>query len=374
MKYRTLPHTNEQIGELGLGLAKIHLAEKKEQIQILENAMENGVNYFDLCGHTLDVYRAFAEAAGSHRKQLFTQMHFGAVYDEQDVYGRKRCLNLVKSSFERVLEASATDYTDFGMLHCIDEEEEFEQIMADGTMDYVLDLQKQGIVHHIGLSTHTPSIALKFINTGKIDMIMFSINPAYDYTLGAWSGGSYNERMDLYNTAEQQGIGLSVMKVFAGGQLLDPALSPLNVTLNHYQCMRYALDRPAVTTILPGVTSMEELNHLLGYYDAEEEESRYDILKDAAPSEAKGRCVYCSHCAPCPKGLDIALINKYYDLSCTGDELAANHYHKLAVKADACTECGRCNRRCPFGVDQKERLKEIDAYFKKDFKNRKMKH
>ena len=108
-----------------------------------------------------------------------------------------------------------------------------------------------------------------------------------------------------------------------------------------------------------------------GYYDADEEECRYDILKDAAPGEAKGRCVYCSHCAPCPKGLDIALINKYYDLARTGDPLAADHYDNLSIKADACTECGRCNRRCPFGVDQKERLKEIDAYFKKTWKERK---
>lgn len=371
MKYRQMPCNGEKISEIGLGLAKIHLAEKKDMVKIMGRAMENNINYFDLCGHTLDVYRAFAEAAGNDRKNFFTQMHFGAVYDKDGVYGRKRRLELVKSSFERVLEASATDYTDFGMIHCIDEDEEFEKIMTDGTMDYILDLKKQGVVRHIGLSTHTPAIALKFMETGHIDMLMFSINPAYDYTLGQWSGGSYNERMDLYNTAEQNHTGITVMKVFAGGQLVDPALSPLNIPLNHYQCMRYALDRPGVVSILPGVTSMAELEQIFGYYDADEEECRYDILKDAAPGEAKGRCVYCSHCAPCPKGLDIALINKYYDLARTGDPLAADHYDNLSIKADACTECGRCNRRCPFGVDQKKRLKEIDAYFKKTWKERK---
>ena len=371
MEYRTMPCLGEKVSEIGLGLAKIHQAEKKDMVRIMERAMENGVNYFDLCGHTLDVYRAFAEAAKNNRNQLFTQMHFGAVYDQDGVYGRKRNLDVVRSSFERVLEASGTDYTDFGMIHCVDEDEEFDKIMTDGTMDYILDLKKQGVVRRIGLSTHTPAIALKFIETGHIDMIMFSINPAYDYTLGKWSGGGYNERMDLYNTAEQKGIGITVMKIFAGGQLLDPELSPINVPLSHYQCMRYALDRPAVVSILPGVTSEDELDKILGYYDAEEEECRYGVLKDAAPSEAKGRCVYCSHCAPCPKGLDIALINKYYDLSRTGDPLAADHYRKLSFKADACTECGRCNRRFPFGVDQKERLKEIDAYFKKVFRERK---
>ena len=126
MEYRTMPCLGEKVSEIGLGLAKIHQAEKKDMVRIMERAMENGVNYFDLCGHTLDVYRAFAEAAKNNRKQLFTQMHFGAVYDQDGVYGRKRNLDVVRSSFERVLEASGTDYTDFGMIHCIDEDEEFD--------------------------------------------------------------------------------------------------------------------------------------------------------------------------------------------------------------------------------------------------------
>ena len=73
--------------------------------------------------------------------------------------------------------------------------------------------------------------------------------------------------------------------------------------------------------------------------------------------------MYCNHCQPCPAGLQIGLINKYYDLARVGDELAAEHYRNLARHAGECVGCGHCDRRCPFGVEQPARMREIVAYF-----------
>ena len=66
---------------------------------------------------------------------------------------------------------------------------------------------------------------------------------------------------------------------------------------------------------------------------------------------------------PCPAGLNIGLINKYYDLAKAGDALAVDHYRKLEVKADDCIKCGHCNSRCPFHADQMTRMEEIKEYF-----------
>jgi predicted aldo/keto reductase-like oxidoreductase len=76
--------------------------------------------------------------------------------------------------------------------------------------------------------------------------------------------------------------------------------------------------------------------------------------------------VYCNHCQPCPAGIDIGLVNKYYDLALAGDQIAANHYDKLGVKADACLQCGHCESRCPFGVKQMSRMQTIDTYFEEN--------
>ena len=81
--------------------------------------------------------------------------------------------------------------------------------------------------------------------------------------------------------------------------------------------------------------------------------------------EAGGKCVYCNHCQPCPMGLDIALINKYYDLATAGDGMAAEHYARLDKVAGDCVGCGHCDQRCPFHVAQSERMREIAGYFGK---------
>ena len=74
-------------------------------------------------------------------------------------------------------------------------------------------------------------------------------------------------------------------------------------------------------------------------------------------------CTGCKYCQPCPAGIDIGLANKYYDLALAGDRIAANHYDKLSTKADACLQCGHCESRCPFGVEQMTRMTKIAEYF-----------
>ena len=56
--------------------------------------------------------------------------------------------------------------------------------MKKDIFDYVRELKSKGIIRHIGFSSHTPSVANRLIDTGLIDMMMFSINPAYDLERG----------------------------------------------------------------------------------------------------------------------------------------------------------------------------------------------
>ncbi len=358
MEYRQLPRgcESEKISVLGLGMGGIQHTPAGEIEAIIRKAIDNGINFFDLCAGGA-VYEPFGRAIKGQREKVFLQVHFGAVYDENGEYGWCRDFEMIKKTFLWELETLGTDYVDFGFLHCVDEDDDFDKLIEIGVLAYLKELKRQGIVHHIGFSSHTPSVANRIIDTGVADMMMFSINPAYDFEKGDEYGiGSVSERRELMERCQREGVGISVMKPFFAGQLLSAEHSPFGVAMTHAQCLQYAIDRPGVLTAVPGVQTMEHLDTLLGFIGATAEERDYSVIATFTADKISGTCVYCNHCQPCPAGIDIGLVNKYYDLALAGDKLAENHYDKLTIKASACLGCGHCDMRCPFGVQQSKRM------------------
>lgn len=115
----------------------------------------------------------------------------------------------------------------FGFIHCIDEIADLQMVEQAGIIRYIQELKSQRVVRHIGLSSHTPELVNRVLDMGILDMLMFSINPSYDYAGGkeldyaadSYAVGGVGERMDLYRRCETKGVGISVMKPFSGGQL-----------------------------------------------------------------------------------------------------------------------------------------------------------
>ncbi len=362
MEYRNLPHGNEQIGVIGIGTSSVGASGEKETAAVMELALEKGVNYFDLASSDAVPFTALGAAAAGVREKIYYQVHFGADY-ATGKYGWTTELEQIKRSVDWQLKQLKTDYIDFGFIHCIDEQGDLDKVLAGGVIDYIRQLHKEGVIRHIGLSSHTPELVHRVLDMKLLDMLMFSINPAYDYNHGTYAVGRADERMALYRRCEAEGVGISVMKAFSGGQLLSDKTSPFGQALSEYQCIQYALDKPGVLTVLPGVRNRADVKRVLGFFDAAPEEKDYAVIGSFAPKEAEGACVYCNHCAPCPMGLDVGLINKYYDLAQAGDDLAWSHYETLGKKAGDCVRCGHCNGRCPFHVDQMKRMEEIRDYF-----------
>ncbi len=364
MEYRKLPHGTEQLSALGLGMGGIHVASSEEIEAVVAKAIGHGINFFDLCAGGGSVYAPFGRAIRGRREKVCFQLHFGAVYDEQGEYGWSRDLERIRRTFDWEMGLLGTDYADFGFLHCVDEESDLEDLRKNGIIDFVLGLRERGTLHHLGFSSHTPAVANKLLDMGCFDLMMFSVNPAYDLEKGDEYGiGTTAERAAFMRRCEAEGVGISVMKPFHGGRLLSEATSPFRRALTRNQCLRYCLDRPAVLSVVPGVRSLANLDELLTFPDATAEECDYSAIAAFTPQEAAGNCVYCNHCRPCPAGIDIGIVNKYYDLALAGDQMAAGHYDKLAVKASACLQCGHCDSRCPFGVRQQDKMRAIASYF-----------
>ena len=209
---------------------------------------------------------------------------------------------------------------------------------------------------------------------------MFSLNPAFDMMPASEDledlFGDYENvagdgiepvRARLYARAEEKDVALTVMKGYAGGRLLSADASPFGVALTPVQCIHYALTRPAVASVMVGVETVEQLKEALAYEGATAAERDYASVLAGAPKHAyMGQCTYCGHCAPCPAGIDIAMVNKLYDLATMQPEVPATvkaHYGALSATAADCIACGGCETRCPFGVPVVERMEKAKALF-----------
>ena len=174
------------------------------------------------------------------------------------------------------------------------------------------------------------------------------------------------KRAELYETCQRLGVGITVMKAFGGGDLLSE-YSPAGKALTAVQCLHYALTRPAVAAIMSGARTMEELKASLDYEKASEAEKDYAEVFASFPKISwEGHCMYCGHCAPCPKGIDVANVTKFLNLAKAQGEVpetVREHYAALEAHAGDCIACGACAKRCPFAVDPVANMREAKEVF-----------
>ena len=380
MQYRTLGRTGIRVGEIGMGcegFAGKTDAQIKEMVDLMASA---GVSCIDLYTPNPQVRAGLGAALAGRREQFVLQGHIGSVWQDGQ-YKRTRDLNESKAGMAEQLRLLGTDYLDIGMIHYVDALSDWETVLKNGILDYALELKAAGTIWSVGLSSHNPEAALAAVNTGKIDVLMFSVNPCYDLQPAnedveqLWAEKNYekplvnmdSQRQELYETCQRLGVGITVMKAFGGGDLLKEDMSPAGKALTALQCLHYALTRPAVASVLCGARSMEDLRASIAYETAGEEERDYAAAFAALPKISwEGHCMYCGHCAPCPQGIDVASVTKFLNLcKAQGEvpETVREHYAALPHKAGECVQCGACEKRCPFGVAAADNMRQAAELF-----------
>lgn len=381
MLYRELGNTGLKVSEIGLGCEGFLGKDERECDRMFSLAFERGVNCMDLYSPNPELHKAVGRAAAAHGVHLVLQAHLCTVW-KNGQYMATRNLAEVKTSFEKMMQNLGTERADIGMIHYVDSEETWNKVISNGILDYAKQLKREGRIGHIGMSSHNPLVALKAAESGEIEVLMFSVNPCYDLLPGdedvnkLFEENSYSKplfnidpvREKLYETCQRRGVGITVMKVFGGGDLLTDD-SPAGKALTVPQCIHYALTRPAVSTVFAGAHTEAELAASLRYEEADEAERDYAAVFATFPKISwQGHCMYCGHCAPCPKGIEVASVTKFLNLAKAQKavpETVREHYNALRAHAGDCIACGACEKRCPFGVRIIENMKAARAVFGK---------
>ena len=382
MNYRELGKTGLQVSEIGMGCEGLVDHEGTLLVPLLDAAEKAGINYIDLYTPNPQMRSSLGAALQGRRDKFILQAHLCSVW-KNGQYERTRKIEEVREGFEDLFTRLGCNFVEVGMIHYVDSLEDWKTVYEGPVMEYAKELKAQGKIKHIGLSSHNPAVAREAAESGLIEVLMFSVNPCYDLQPAGedcnalWDGKNYEqslvnmdpEREALYELCSRKGIGITVMKAFGGGDLLNEKLSPAGKALTVNQCIHYALTRPSVATVLAGAHTVEELQTSIAYETASEEEKDYATAFAAFPKISwQGHCMYCGHCAPCPKGIDVASVTKFLNLAKAQGSLpetVREHYEVLPHKAGECVSCGACEKRCPFGVAVIENMQQAKKIFGK---------
>lgn len=372
MEYRQIGRTGLQAGVVGLGCE--HLDGKPYAVveETIHAALDNGINLMDLFMPGEEVRSNIGRALAGRRDRMMIQGHICSV-DLNQQYDISRDPAVCRRYFETLLRCLRTDYIDFGMLFFVDSAADYSAAFESDILEYAQDLKRRGVIRAIGASSHNPVTARRIVESGAVDLLMFSINPAFDMmppdselekmigAPGELMTGMNPVRAELYRLCEQRGVGITVMKSLGAGKLISPEHTPFCKPLTVAQCIHYALTRPAVVSALVGCCSAAQVREAVGYLELSDAERDYAPIVGSRRNDFKGNCVYCNHCRPCPAGIDIAAVNKYLDIAkleeSTIPPSIAQHYRALEHTASQCIGCGSCEKRCPFGVPVIENMK-----------------
>lgn len=370
MQYRPLGSSGLRVSAISLGTEYLLHKSRRHVIEVIHEAIERGVNYFDLFWPQPTFRDNMGVAFEGQRHKVLLAAHLGAAAKGEQ-YEKTRDLRVCRAFFDDFLARYKTDYVDVLFLHNVDEQADYDEVMRPGGLaEMAQRLKEAGQTRLIGFSGHTVSTSLQAVRSGIVDVLMFPVNLA---------GNAVPGRKELFQACAASGVGLVAMKPFAGGKLLqkerviamenwqrggEPKQLERSRTITPAQCLAYVLAQNGVSTTVPGCQTLDELRSVQAFWEATEEEKDYSAILADFAEYTPGECVYCNHCLPCPSLIDVGQVIRLLEIAQYGltAELRAT-YGALSAKASDCIHCGACVERCPFGVDPERKMEQAAALF-----------
>lgn len=328
MRFQQLGNTGMTVSELGFGGIPILRLESGEAEKIVRHAFDRGINFFDTAYAYRDSEEKIGRAFAGRRDKVIiatkTMRRDGAGALEQ---------------LEQSLQRLQTDYIDLYQLHQVAQESVWQTISAPGGALEVLQKAKvAGKIRFLGVTSHSRPMAIKLIQTGLFSTVQFPFNFIEVDAAG-----------DLHPEARRLGLGILVMKPFAGG-VID------NATV----AFKYLRQFPDAIP-LPGFDSVAAVDEVVSFYKTPNQVSSEDEALMATYRRELGQqfCRRCEYCQPCPQGVMITPAMGYQVVARRMSPAVSIEFSRAAMETvPQCIECGICIQRCPYDLPIPTMLKK----------------
>lgn len=350
MHRRSLGSTGLNVSVLGIGSSPFRHGTAKEGSELLAQALDLGITYYDTARSYINGEEAVAELSPAISERLVVATKTGA-------RGGRYCLQ----DLQRSLRTMRRKWIDVWMTHMIKTPEEYEQCtMVGGFCDVAVAARQAGLVRASGASFHAPTnLILRAIEEGAFDVVMFQLNLIGRETIFGSGIASYRET--LLPAARTRGVGVVVMKVLAGGELphaskLAFASDPGTGRNAVGGAVRYATMHPDIGTAVVGMANVREVMANVLAVEGVDDQQLPEFLHWTKLAEQmnKGECTRCGAClGVCPEGIEIPKILRLHDQQrfFGMERFARQKYSMLDIDASACTRCRKCQEVCPEGFD-----------------------
>ena len=346
------------LGRTGISLPVISMGVMNASIPgVVRRAYELGIRHFDTAARYQDGRNE--EMLGSVIKELGVRNQV-TIATKIFIPAPKRRDSDVKAQMRQIFEGSLKrlqmDHVDIVYFHAVDDAED---VHAEGPLELLSALKKEGLARFIGISTHSHAdqVLNAMTRLGAHDVALVGFN----YTMS-----ENKELLDAIAQASKHGIGIVAMKTQAGGTIKpDPKLPKALPPFSQTALLKWVLQNPAITTAIPGVTNFDQLEQNFsvtsGLAYTPDEKS---FLAD---KEIKAQVEFCQQCgqcrADCPKRVEIPELMRahMYALQYANYEHA---YRTLAAVPpaaglQACAGCATCSASCRHAVNIARKIAEL---------------
>jgi aryl-alcohol dehydrogenase-like predicted oxidoreductase len=169
---RKLGKTGEELSIVGFGGIVVMNNSQSFANNIVAEAVDRGINYFDVAPSYGDAQARLGPALEPYRKKVFLACKEGAGREEGD---------WTKDGAAKALDESLrllrTDHVDLYQFHALSKMSQLEQIFGpNGAMETFEAARKAGKVRFLGFSAHSVEVAIAAMDRYNFDTILFPIN------------------------------------------------------------------------------------------------------------------------------------------------------------------------------------------------------